>query len=439
MTLTAGNGSTPKDIGREPKEKYLAEFSAAEKDLPGRGLAWVESRRRRALDRFEAQGFPTEKTEDWRFTPVARLIAAPSALNAEAPKGFDAAKLALCEISPYRLVFVNGRYVSDFSRPLPKGAVFGSLSSLIKTSPKSIEPYLGRAGDGHAFNNLNTAFFSDGAVLHLAKGVKLEEPVHLLFVSTGGASFVRVLIVAGPGSSAAVVAEFCGEGDYATNAVVEVLADDGSRVELITLQRESREARFICALRARQQKDSVFVSHSITLGAGVSRNDVDVKLEGEGADCTLNGLYALEGTQHADHNTIVTHAKPHGTSRELYKGVLDGRARAVFNGAIVVEKDAQKTSALVYNKNLLLSENAMVNTKPEFKINANDVQCRHGATIGQLSADALFYLRSRGLSPEAARSLLVHAFASEMVDAVGVEPVREALSEVLHKRLPESA
>jgi Fe-S cluster assembly protein SufD len=219
--------------------------------------------------------------------------------------------------------------------------------------------------------------------------------------------------------------------------VTEVALGEGARVEYVKLERDSEQACHVSAMQVRQGKDSVFSCDSIALGAALSRSDLEVLLEEEGADCSLSGLYLAGGRRHVDNNTVIRHLKPHGSSRELYKGVLGGWARAVFNGAIVVEKAAQKTSALVYNRNLLLSESCLVNTKPEFKINANDVQCKHGATIGQLSADALFYLRSRGLSLEAARSLLVDAFAGEMVDRLPIEPLREALSAVLHKSLPE--
>ena len=428
---------------QNPTERALAEFAGREKTLPGQGLAWLEIRRRRAIDRFEELGFPTEKTESWRFTPPSALIENSFAPSDDAlkPKDFKPETFALCELDAYRLVFVNGHYVPNLSRGLPKGAVLGSLAAFLKAEPKRLEPSLARTNAGHAFTALNTALFVDGAVLHLTKGTVLDKPVHLLFVSApsagGAASYVRVLIVAEPGSRAEVIEEHAGQGAYLTNVVTEVLAGEKSNIEYYKLQRESPEALHVAALQVRQQKDSVFAAHSVSLGALMARTDVEVRLEEEGADCTLNGLYLVDGRQHVDNNTVIDHLKPHGTSRELYKGVLDGQSRAVFNGTIVVEKDAQKTSALVYNKNLLLSENGLVNTKPEFKINANDVQCRHGATIGQLSGDALFYLRSRGLSFEAARSLLVYAFASEMIDGLGVEALREALSAVLHKRLPE--
>lgn len=422
----------------DPKELALSGFARAEKSLPGQGVSWVELRRRLAIDRFEAGGFPTERAEEWRFTPAGGLIERSSLPAAPAAKAFDAKKLALCEFDAYRLVFVDGRYIADLSRPLPKGAIFAGLAHLLRTDAKDLEHALLSEPGAHAFTQLNAALFTDGAVLRLAKGTVLDKPVHLLFASTGGgAAYVRVLIVAGPGARAQIVEEHTGQGEYLTNVVTEVLVDEGASVEYAKIQRESPAAYHVAALQVRQEKNSVFSAHTIALGSLLSRTDVDVRLEDEGADCTLNGLYLTEGRQHVDNNTVIRHLKPHGTSRELYKGVLDGQSRAVFNGTIVVDKAAQKTSAVVYNKNLLLSENGLVNTKPEFKINANDVQCKHGATIGQLSADALFYLRSRGLSFEAARSLLVYAFASEMIDQLSLEPLREALAAVLHQRLPE--
>lgn len=422
-----------------PKELALSEFARAEKSLPGQGVSWVELRRRLAIDRFEAGGFPTESAEEWRFTPTAGLIERCGPLAAApAAKGFDARTLALCEFDAYRLVFMDGKYVPGLSRALPEGALLGRLTYLLKNDAKDLEQFLLREPGAHAFTQLNAALFSEGAVLRLPKGVVLDKPVHFLFVSSGGgAVYARVLIVAGPGSRAQVIEEHSGQGEYLTNVVTEVVVDEGASLEYLKIQRESPAAYHVAALQVRQEKNSVFSAHSIALGSALSRTDVDVRLEDEGADCTLNGLYLVEDRQHVDTNTVIRHLKPHGTSRELYKGVLDGQSRAVFNGAIVVEKAAQKTNAVVYNKNLLLSENGLVNTKPEFKINANDVQCKHGATIGQLSADALFYLRSRGLGFEAARSLLVYAFASEMIDQLSLEPMREALAAVLHQRLPE--
>ncbi len=417
--------------------------------LPGQGLAWVERLRRSALDRFEELGFPTTKSEDWRFTnvePIARTRFSPAPPR---PAGTAAPKLlegALCAFDAYRLVFLDGTHVPDLSSPLPKAAVLASLAGLLKTQPKRLEGLLGRKEDGRqAFAALNTALFSDGAALLLPRGVVLDKPVHLLFLYTAAASpvasHVRVLVEAGAGSRAQVVEEHAsvGEGAHFATSVTEILAGENSQVGHVLLERENLAAYHVSRLQVHQARDSRFEAHAISVGGALVRNDVCLKLEEPGADGSLNGLYLLSGAQHLDNHTRIEHAAPHGASRELYKGVLSGQARAVFDGPIHVLPGAQKTDANVYNKNLLLSEQGLVDTKPEFKIYANDVQCKHGATIGQLSADALFYLRSRGLDAASARALLIFAFASEMIERLPVEGLRGALEALLSRRFLESS
>jgi Fe-S cluster assembly protein SufD len=243
----------------------------------------------------------------------------------------------------------------------------------------------------------------------------------------------RILVIAEPGSKLSMVEEYSGKGKnpYFVNMMTELVVGKNASVEHTKIQRDGESAFHIAGLRARQEKDSVFSAHSISFGGAICRNDIDVSLLGRGADCSLDGLYMVRGSQHVDFHTVISHEASHCLSRELFKGVLDGRSKAVFNGLISVKAGAQKTSAMVYNKNLLLSEEGLVNTKPEFKINANDVQCKHGATVGQLSQDALFYLRSRGIGGEQARRLLVYAFAREMAEKVGSPDLRRALSDAL--------
>ena len=309
---------------------------------------------------------------------------------------------------------------------VPEGAMVCDLASGLD----AVEPVFGKAdGAGGAFRDLNTAFFRDGALIDLPRGAALKDPVHLVFIAAPGMSCPRVLIRLDAGAGACVVEEYVSAGDAAglTNAVSEVFLGDDARLEHIRLQREGEGAFHVSSLDVRQGRGSVFTGHAVTLGGAVTRNEVHVRLEGEGAECALNGLYLADGRQQVDNQTVVEHAKPHGTSRGLYKGVLDGQARAVFNGLVHVLKDAQKTDANVYNKNLLLSEQGLVDSNPEFKINANDVQCRHGATIGQLSSDALFYLRSRGIGAQEAKQLLVYAFASDGRPH-RTSPLKDALS-----------
>ena len=434
----------------ESKDLHLRTFERVERDLPGRGLPWLSSLRRREVARFEALGFPTQKDEEWRFTSAAP-IAETSFILADKTESvqFETLRgLALCPLGFYRLVFVNGRHRPELSLApeLPGGAKMTTLARALKSEPGLLEAHLGgkAAPQGGAFAALNAAFFNDGAFLYLPKGFVLDKPLHLIFVSSAPAvatmSHSRILIVAEPNSKAAVIEEYVSleRGVSFTNVVTEALVGENAGLEHYKLQRETDRALHVSALEVRQERDSRFVSHSVSLGGALVRNDVHAALDGEGADCALNGLYVVRGRSHLDNQTVIEHLRPHGTSRELYKGVLDGHARAVFGGTIVVRPNAQKTDARVYNKNLLLSDDGLVNTKPEFKIYANDVQCRHGATIGQLSADALFYLRSRGLDAEEARRILVHAFASEMVERVEIATLKTALAESLNARLPET-
>jgi Fe-S cluster assembly protein SufD len=377
---------------------------------------------------FEKAGalLPSTRDEDWRFTSLSEL---EKLSFAPAAGTLSAAPKSLLPASGFcRLVFVDGRYAPEYSSPR-----LAPASILVKPGVPA------KAAGGPAFKQLNASLATDGVLIRLPAGAAAEQPIHLHFVATPGEkpvmSHVRVALELERAASARVVEEFSGDGGARlTTVATDIVLAEGAWLEHFRLQRENDETFHYSSLSAKLARDSRFFAHAFCLTGGLTRNDVRVRLEGEGAECALNGLYLADGRQHVDNHTTIEHVSPHGTSRELYKGVLDGRARAVFNGGITVEPAAQKTDAQVYNKNLLLSEDGLVNTKPEFKINANDVQCKHGATIGQLSADALFYLRSRGLGAEEARRLLVYAFASEMIDKVSIEPLKEALGAALLAR-----
>lgn len=417
-----------------------ARFSEAESRRSG--PAWLTAARKTALARFSEVGFPTEADEDWRFTRVDPIAKTEFALPMGPAVALDPVKLALAPFDAHRLVFVDGRFAPALSAAgaLPAGVKVESLADVLKAEPASLEPRLS-GSERQAFAALNAAFFDDGALVSAAKGVSLEKPVHLLFLSTGGPAPVmwhgRVLVSAEAGSKLTLIEEYvgAGAGTYFSNMVTDISLGENASVEHVKVQHEGEQALHVATLRARQQRHSRFTAHSVSLGAALSRNDISVTLAGEGAECSLDGLYQVGGAQHADFHTTVDHVAPHCTSKELFKGVLDGNSRAVFNGMIEVKPGAQKSSASVYNKNLVLSENSLINTKPEFKIHANDVQCKHGATVGQLSDAALFYLRSRGIGAAEARSLLVYAFAREMVEKLPVESLREALSARLSESL----
>jgi Fe-S cluster assembly protein SufD len=412
------------------------------------------SLRREALERFAEIGFPSTRQEQWRSTNVAPLARLRYRLPAHGPA--DAAGITAEAIAPHlweaaaTLVFVDGHFAPSLSRrdELPAGVFAGSLAVALETMPKEIEPWLGRQAsyEEQAFVALNTAFFEDGAFLSLPKGTVIERPIHLLFLSSAApgelpvAAFPRNLIVAGESSQVRVVETYASLQEnavYFTCPVTEIEAGPNSAVDHYKVQRESHAAFHMATFALRQERSSTLSSHSISLGGGFVRNDVNALLDGEGSDTILNGLYMIGGKQFVDHHMRVEHAKPHCTSHELFKGVLDGQARSVFNGLIHVRHGAQKTDAKQSNRNLLLSKDAVANSNPQLEIFADDVKCTHGSTVGQLDDDAIFYLRSRGIGAEAARSLLTYAFASDIVERIKVEPVRKDLEEFLFAALPK--
>jgi Fe-S cluster assembly protein SufD len=406
--------------------------------------------RRDALDRFVSLGFPTTRDEEWRFTSVAPIAEQAFGLAAAADSRAAAAAAAAARLPGdwlAELVFVNGRFAPSLSRTgaLPRGTRVESLASALAAGDSGAIHFVADAArvDRRAFVALNTAFLEDGAFVRIPAGAVLERPVHVLFV-TAGSSFggspmahPRVLVVAGANSQASIVESYSGpEGvRYLTNAVVEIVLEDNAVLEHYKLQYESREAYHVGATFVRAQRGATCTSHSISAGGALVRNDVVAVLNGEGAECTLNGLYFADAQRLVDNHTTIDHVQPHCGSREVYKGILADRARGVFNGKIVVRPDAQKTDARQTNRALLLSEDAQINTKPELEIFANDVRCTHGAAVGQLDDEALFYLRSRGVSERAARQMLIHAFAAELLDRMSLHGVRGAVESRLQQQL----
>lgn len=400
----------------------------------------LEETRAAAARRFAELGFPTTKDEEWRFTNVAP-IANTRFVEAPAPAGLPEEARERAETLRWgglRLVFINGRFAPELSSVrLPKGVVAGSLLAANGTAAQHLARYAHY--EEHAFVAWNTASFPDGAYVEIPKGVVLEEPIELLFLTVGAEAPVvahpRALIVVGPQSQASIVEVYAGAGgQYLTNAVTEIVAADGAVVDHYRLQLENERAFHVSTVQAQIGRDTNLSTFSIALGAGLGRHEVNTVLA-EGASAWLNGLYVIGGAQHTDHHTVIDHARPHGTSYELYKGILDGRSSAVFNGRIIVRKDAQKTDSKQTNKNLVLSEDATINTKPELRIFADDVRCTHGATIGQLDPDAIFYLESRGIAQEEARELLTHAFARDLIERIRFQPLADYLDALLWERL----
>jgi Fe-S cluster assembly protein SufD len=429
----------------EEKDTYLSSFNRLEKELAGR-LAWLAPVRHKAIERFSELGFPTTRHEDWRFTnlaPLRKMSFRPAPITSG--PGADRIREAVFAAADHVvLAFVNGRYRPELSsrRGLPEGVSAGSLGALDSKAHPWIVAHLARhAGFAdQPFTALNTAFIDDGAVLRVPKGVAIDVPIQIVYVSdsAGGptVSYPRSLIIAGAASSVTVVESYVGLGDdpYFTNCVTEIVVEEDAEVDHYKLQLEGQAAFHIGTLQVHQDQGSRFSSHFIGMGSALARNQVRALLDAEGVECTLNGLYMASGQQHMDNATVIDHAKPHGTSHELYKGILDDQARGVFNGKIFVRQDAQKTDAKQTNKTLLLSDDATINTKPQLEIYADDVKCTHGATVGQLEEEALFYLRSRGIGPEEARGLLTFAFANDIIGRIRVESLRQGLESTLLAR-----
>ena len=427
---------------------YLDEFSRAKAALPGQHLPWLDDIRAEAVEDFHAHGFPTLRDEDWKYTNVARIEQGHFSLLAAISPPVTARQIeTLLLPDTQRLVFVDGRYMPTLSRldALPAGITIASIAGLLESEPDTLQTLLARQSRGYAsgFAALNAACMADGAYVYLAHGTVLEAPLHLLFVATQDnlATHVRNFVVAEANSRACIVEHHAtlGAVRYFTNVATDIVAGRGAHIEHHKLQDESAQAFHIAATNAWLSQDSHFVSGSYAFGAALARTDINVGLDGEGAECSLDGLYMGDGRQHVDHHTCIDHNLPRGTSREFYKGVLAGAARAVFNGKVIVHPDAQHSDALQTNPNLLLSEQAEVDTKPQLEIWADDVKCSHGATVGQLDDNQVFYLRSRGMDDAAARALLTYAFAAEMVDRVALAPLRSRLDRLLRVRLPQSS
>jgi Fe-S cluster assembly protein SufD len=429
-------------------ELYEKTFHETEKELRRTGPKWVHKLRMAGLEMFKARGFPSLRDENWRNTrvrPIAGTTFAPIigyqpeqiTVDLILERTFD-------DSDCRRLVFVDGFFAPELSRigELPEGILLGSLADALDNHPVFLRPYLGKRADieRHPFAALNTAFIRDGALVFLQGNINVDDPIHVVFASTGDGeatvSHPRTLVVAGDNSRVTVVESFIGaqevDGVYLTNHVSEFFCGDNAVVNHCKIQRESTRAYHVSAQQARVDRNGRFSSGNVSLGAALARNDVDATLDGEGIDCRLDGLYLASRRQHVDNHTFIRHARPHCHSFEMYKGILDGKSRGVFNGRIYVNQEAQKTDAKQTNSCLLLSDDARINTNPQLEIFADDVKCTHGATVGQLDEDAVFYLRSRGIPDEQARHMLIYAFAAEVFGRISVERVRHRLEADLY-------
>jgi Fe-S cluster assembly protein SufD len=429
-----------------PQPVYRDTFQRLQHQLPGASVTWLSRQRDSALATLQQQGFPDTRVEAWKYTDL-RNLGRHAFKPADECGGIAEADLEpwLFEHEPmHRRVFVDGRLVPQLCplQTLPSGVTLSNLAAALEQNPDELEDLLGRTldPDRPGFDAMNTAFLQDGAFLRLDRDAVLEQPLHLLFINTGQAermTTVRNVIMAGPGSSATVIESWVALGDAVslTNTVTEIVLEENASLQHYKLAQEGDSTTHIGGTYVRQQRDSRFTSHSIALGGRLVRNELQVDLNGRGAECALNGLTVTQGRQHVDNNTRIDHRQPHASSNEWYRSILDDRSRTVFSGRIVVHPDAQKTRAQQSNHSLLLSPQAEADARPQFEIYADDVQCTHGCTVGELDAEALFYLRSRALDSETARKLLVYAFAADVLERMQLQPVRRYLEQQLAARL----
>ncbi len=431
--------------------KYEAAFRAIAEATGTTEAGWVRRLRESAFDRFEQIGFPTTDQEEWRYTnvgPIAKGTFEPILERAATRlSGSDARPFICEEACESSLVFINGIFDTSLSNlnALPAGVVVMELAEALRNPGHQavIREQLARHADYNqdGFSALNTALFASGAFVLIPRGQKVETPIHLLFLSQSGTkphvSFPRVLVIAEENSAATIIESYAsmGSGDYFTSAVAELVIGAGAQLRHYKLQRESMESFHVATTKVDLGKESKFDTTTITLGAQLSRHDIGIRMDHEEAECWVDGLYMIDNGQHTDTHSLIDHLQPHCTSHQLYKGILDGRSRAVFNGKVFVHKGAQQTDAMQTNKNMLLSNEARVDTKPQLEIFADDVKCAHGAAIGQLDEEELFYLQTRGMNRDVARNLLTYGFAEEVIAKIGIDSIRAQLDEAVLNRL----
>ncbi len=428
------------------ENSYQAAFRSVRELSPA--APWLELVRGSAMDRFEQLGFPSVRDEEWKYTNLATLakesfepVTSADQLDA------DVRRPAYPESEGAHLVVVNGFLNEELSVTTGLGDVVATdLFSAVDDARynKIIRKYLARNAGYHnsGLTALNTAFIQSGVFVYIPKNVKLEKPLQITFIggTANSATFPRVLVVAEEHSSATVIENFVSSGEerYFTNAIAEIVLKDGAHLEHYRLQRESKKAFHVSMTSAELGRGSRYDTTSINLGAQLSRHDISVVMDHEGAETSVDGLYMVDSDQHTDTHSVIDHKQPHCNSHQLYKGILDGNARAVFNGKIFVREGAQKTDARQTNKNLLLSDRARVDTKPQLEIYADDVKCAHGAAVGQLDPEELFYLETRGISPDLGRSLLTYGFAEEVIAKIKLESIRAELDQIVLKQLHTS-
>ncbi|MDX2044874.1 MAG: Fe-S cluster assembly protein SufD [Acidobacteriota bacterium] len=433
------------------KENHFSAYKLFAKTREAKDPAWLVNLRGRAGESFETLDFPTTRVEAWKYTNVAAILKTPFRqlldLELDGLTAESIAPFTFAESRRSQLVFVNGLFARELSdvTALPGGVTVCNLAEVPAELGKTVGNHLGVYADyrDQIFTALNTANVGDGAFVHIPKGKAVETPIHLLFISTSTEATVshpRSLIVAEEAAIATVIESYVSpdEGVYFTNAVTEVFAAEAAVLNHYRLQEESEQAFHIATTEVHQQRKSNYTSYSVSLGGRLARHNLNVAVSDENIETTIDGLYVVTGNQHTDNHTVIDHQKPHCNSHQLYKGILDGSGRAVFNGKVFVREGALLTDAKQLNKNLLLSPEAHVDTKPELEIFADDVKCSHGATVGQLEGDELFYLASRGIPQERAQALLTFGFAEDVISKIKVESVRKHLDKLVLDKLHQS-
>ena len=413
---------------------------------------WFTKQRQLAFNIFQESGFPNTKNEDWKYTdvkPISRNIFSNITESNVAINDDELDATLFKNLECINLVFINGAYSEKYSniKNISDKTVIKNMANALVNDESSLKKHMTQyaSADSGPFEALNIAFIQDGAYINIPANTNIEKPINITYISKGNsnkfATHPRNLILLGENSNATVIENYVsnGETNYFTNSVTETVLLQGSSLIHYKIQQESSNAFHIANLNTSQSKDSRFESHSISVGGALVRNNINASLDEEGAEIIMNGLYITENTQHVDNHTRVDHLKPHTHSHQNYRGVLNGKSRGVFNGKVVVHPQAQKIEAYQNNANLLLSDDSEIDTKPELEIYADDVKCTHGATVGQLDDNMLFYLRSRAVDEQTAKNLLTYAFADEVINNISSKPIKNKLEHLIISRLPNSS
>ncbi len=433
---------------------YIDQFERLRERLPGHHIDWINQQRTKSLARFGRTGFPTSRDEDWKYTSVREITGKRFEVEIEpdhSEQAVDLSSFAIEGLESHRLVFVDGVFAPQLSaigndESAESGPVDGafrveSFASVLKRTPETVESLLGSViqDNGHGFTALNNAMYRDGVIITFAANAQASRPIEIIHYGRAQLSISqpRNLIVCAAQSQGQIIERYVSGNTHNTlsNSVTEILLEDGASLDYYLVQNQSGAAYQVCGVWVKQSPRSQFSCHTITLGGALVRNDLQINLDGPQAHCDMFGVYSLCGRQHVDNHTTVTHAAENCSSREIYKGVLDQRARAVFHGRVRVDEGAQKTDAAQSNNTLLLSRNAEIDTKPQLEIYADDVKCSHGVTVGQIDEKSLFYLRSRGIGEQEARALLTYAFVNDVLSEVKSEPLRHYLELILRRQL----